>query len=59
MKGFKLMRWTFTLLLILALVIVTFGCIELYPSEKTTGGGLFYDSTTGNIITFGFNAQPS
>lgn len=52
----KTAYWTLVLLIIIGLIGMT-GCIE-YPSQKTTGGGWFFDSTTGNKITFGFNAQP-
>lgn len=37
---------------LLIISVILTGC------NKTTGGGAFYDETTGNFVTFGFNAQP-
>jgi len=54
----KITNWVLALLLVAGLIGVA-GCVEFYPSEKTTGGGWFTDNLTGHKITFGFNAQPT
>ena len=54
----KIINLVLAFLLVVGLIGVV-GCVELHPSEKTTGGGWFTDNVTGHKITFGFNAQPT
>jgi hypothetical protein len=46
------------IILSILLVAVLLMSTAFIGCDKATGGGSFYDEATGDLITFGFNAQP-